>query len=99
MKHTKNMIYKPTDESRELYLYAMNKNVIWYNAVEDCLTYARKQKAKNNLDEIKFRDLVYNRVCESANAQYFKDFGYKFDVCARWTCAVDIAKVLIADYL
>ena len=91
MKRTKNMIYKETEESRELFLYATNNGKLYRRMIENVLDNLEK-KVKNGIyDREKAVDAWYYVATEASN-NYFKDFGYKFSVTDRFTVAVDMAE-------
>lgn len=87
MKRTKNMIYNPTTESNELYIYAVNDRSI-YNSILYVIENLRKKAIKGIYDTEKAIDLYYYISTEASN-KYNKDFGYSFNVQDRFTCAVD----------
>lgn len=89
MKHTKSMIYKPTEESRELFLYTTNDGEL-YRHITTCIIENLKKKAKKGIyDSNKAVDLYYNLATAGSKA-YCKDFGYSFSVQDRFTCAVEM---------
>ena len=90
MKRTKNMIYKETEESRELFLYATNNGKLYRSMVENVLDNLEKKIKKGVYDKEKAVDAWYYVATEASN-RYFKDFGYKFSVTDRFTVAVDMA--------
>lgn len=94
MKHTKNMIYKPSEKSRELYLYTVNTQQIYYKTCYIVRSLARKFK-KGVYDSNKAIDAYYSVVNESA-ALYNKEFssyGYKcFSVTDKYTVATELEK-------
>ena len=96
MKRTASMIYRASDEARELYLVTDNEGRL----------YPMKQAIENNLIK-KIKKGVYDadRAIEAfyyltteASRQYKRDFGYMFTVTERWTAAADIARDFIAEY-
>lgn len=91
MRHTKNMIYKETAESRELFLYATNDGNIYRNNVTPIINNMHKKAVKGEYNREKAVDAWYN-VATIASNKYFKEFGYKFDVTARYTVAVEMAE-------
>ena len=88
MKRTKSMIYRQTEEARELALYAesIGGNII--NPVVDMLA---KKHHKGIYDSNKAVDAWY-AVINTAAKRYLKDFGYKFDVTQKYSAAVMIEK-------
>ena len=89
MKHTKSMIYKPTEESRELFLYTTNDGEL-YRHMTTCIIENLKKKARKGIyDSEKAIDLYYNLATAGSKA-YCKDFGYSFSVQDRFTCAVEM---------
>jgi hypothetical protein len=94
MKHTKSMTYKPTEESRELLLFATNDSRLYFQSIIPAIENLKKKYQKGTFDKEKAADLFYY-VATAASNKYFKDYGYKFDVTARYTAAVD----MVADYM
>jgi hypothetical protein len=85
------MIYKESEESRELFLYAINDGNLYRNTVK-CILDNLEKKVKNGVyDREKAVDAWYN-VATKASDNYFKDFGYRFGVTDRFTVAVDMAE-------
>ena len=91
MKRTKNMVYRPTEESRELFLYAVNDGKLYRSTVESILRNLENKVKKGVYDRDKAVDAWY-RVATMASDQYGKDFGYKFCVGDRFTVAVEMAE-------
>lgn len=89
MKRTKNMIYKETEESKELFLYATNDGNIYRSMATPIINNLKKKAAKGIYNSEKAVDAWYNVATEASN-KYFKDFGYKFSVADRFTAAVDM---------
>ena len=89
MKRTKNMIYKASDEARELFLYATNSGVLYDRQIKPSIENLRKKARKGTFDKDKAADLFYY-VATSASAMYDKDFGFSFSVQQRFTASVDV---------
>lgn len=89
MKHTKSMIYNPTTESNELFIYATNDGFLYEHQTKCIVENLRKKAKKGLYDSEKAVDLYYNLATNASN-KYFKDFGYKFSVSDRYTVAVDL---------
>ena len=89
MKRTKSMIYKKTEESRELLLYATNDGNLYQRMILPVIENLRKKAMKGTYDTDKAIDAYYRIACE-ASKMYNKDFGYSFSVQDRFTCAVDL---------
>lgn len=89
MKHTKNMIYHETIESRELLLYATNDGNLYRQMITPIINNLRKKAQKGTYDINKAIDAWYP-VATAASNKYFKDFGYRFSVQDRYTVAVDM---------
>lgn len=96
MKRTKNMIYKASDEARELFLYATNSGVLYDRQIKPSIENLRKKARKGTFDEDKAADLFYY-VATSASAMYDKDFGFSFSVQQRFTAAVDMVDFYIDE--
>lgn len=88
MKRTKNMIYKPSVEANELYIYSVNDELIYTNSIQSVIQNLRKKAIKGCYDKEKAIDLFYY-VATTASNKYNKDYGYSFNVQDRFTCAVD----------
>ena len=89
MRHTKNMVYNETTESRELFCYAINHGDIYRSMTRPVIDSMKKKAKKGIYDKEKAVDAYYN-VATAASNQYFKDFGYRFSVADRYTAAVDM---------
>lgn len=96
MKRTKNMIYKASDEARELFLYATNSGVLYDRQIKPSIENLRKKARKGTFDKDKAADLFYY-VATSASAMYDKDFGFSFSVQQRFTAAVDMVDFYIDE--
>ena len=96
MKRTKNMIYKASDEARELFLYATNSGVLNDRQIKPSIENLRKKARKGTFDKDKAADLFYY-VATSASAMYDKDFGFSFSVQQRFTAAVDMVDFYIDE--
>lgn len=91
MKRTKNMIYKETTESRELFLYATNDGNLYRQMATPIINNLRKKAQKGVYDREKAVDAWYSVATEASN-KYNRDFGYSFSVTDRFTAAVDMAE-------
>lgn len=91
MKRTKSMVYRETDESRELFLYSINKNNVYCKAIAPVLKNLNKHCLRGNYDTERAVDAWY-RVATIASNEYKKDFGYSFGVGDRFTVAVELEK-------
>ena len=96
MKRTKTMVYKPTQESRELMLYAANNGTLYEKEILTVINCLRKKAAKGTYDSEKAVDAWYRVAC-SASQMYNKDFGYSFTVTDRFTAAVELEKYFKED--
>ena len=83
------MIYKETEESRELFLYATNTGDLYRRMITPLIQNLRKKAKKGIYDKEKAVDAFYYVACE-ASKMYKKDFGYAFSVQDRFTAAVDM---------
>lgn len=94
MKRTRNMVIKETDDSRELTLYAFN-NRDTMHIIDNLLPGIIRKINKGIYDDDKAIDLMYPVACQTAKS-YINKFGsagnYNFDVCARFTVAVELAE-------
>ena len=91
MKRTKSMIYRETEESRELFLYATNDGELYRSMICPIIANMKKKATKGIYDAEKAADAFYH-VATEASKHYFRDFGYKFSVTDRFTAAVDMAE-------
>lgn len=89
MRRTKNMVYKPTEESYELYLYAVNDGRLYRQFIAPAIKCLKKKYQQGIYDKEKAIDLYYTAATEASN-HYFKEFDYKFSVTDRYTAAVDM---------
>ena len=89
MKRTKSMIYKETEESRELFLYTTNDGTLYRGTTTAIINNLKKKAQKGQYDPEKAVDLWYNLATAGSN-KYNKDFGYNFSVQDRFTCAVEL---------
>lgn len=89
MKRTSSMVYKETEESRELYLVAVNDGDIYESLTASILENLRKKVKKGTYDADKAVDSYY-RIATEASNWYKKMFGYGFSVQDRFTVAVDL---------
>lgn len=90
MKRTKNMVYKPSTEAHELLLYAINDGDLYRSMISPVIENMKRKVKKGVYDAVKAQDAFYHVATEASN-HYFRDFGYKFDVTARFTAAVEMA--------
>lgn len=89
MRRTKNMIYKPTAESDELLLYAVNDGRLYRQIITPAIKSLKKKYNQGIYNKEKAIDLYYTAATE-ASSHYFNEFGYKFSVTDRYTAAVDM---------
>ena len=90
MKRTKNMVYNPTTEARELFLYATNDGDLYRQMISPIIANLKRKVAKGIYDAEKAIDAFYHVATEASN-HYCRDFGYKFSVQDRFTAAVEMA--------
>lgn len=91
MKRTKNMVYNPTTEANELFMYATNDGKLYRRMTKCVLDNLEKKIKKGIYDKEKAVDAWYS-VATEASKNYEKDFGYRFSVADRFTTAVDMAE-------
>lgn len=96
MKKTSSMVYKPTVESRELYLVTTNGSRI-YPAIVAVENKLAKKIARGIYDAEK-ATAAFFRITTEASKQYMKDYGYMFSVTERWTAAQDMRDSFISEY-
>lgn len=90
MKRTKSMIYNPTEESRELFLYATNDGELYRRMISPIIENLHKKAVKGIYDHEKAVEAYYHAATE-ASKHYARDFGYSFGVGDRFTVACDMA--------
>lgn len=91
MKRTKNMVYNPTTEAHELFMYAINNGRLYRRMIEAVLDNLEKKIKKGVYEKKKAIDAWYI-VATEASKKYKEDFGYSFSVADRFTVAVDMAE-------
>lgn len=89
MKRTKNMVYTPSEEANELFLYAVNDGRLYHRMVKNILDNLEKKIKNGKYDKEKAIDLWYYVATEASN-KYNEDFGCRFTVKERFTVAVDM---------
>lgn len=95
MKRTKSMIYKPSEEARELLLYAINTGRLYEHMIVPVVKNLAKKYAKGNFDSTKAIDAFFPIANEAAK-MYAREFAKNpdwciiFDVTARFTVAQDM---------
>lgn len=58
MKRTKNMIYKASDEARELFLYATNESALYRQMIKPAIENLKKKVAKGTYDAESGRSIL-----------------------------------------
>lgn len=96
MKRTKSMVYRETDESRELFLYTVNNGTTYNRAIIPTLNNLKKHCKRGNYDSERAINAWY-RVATIESNEYKKDFGYSFSVGDRFTVAVELEKYYRED--
>lgn len=95
MKRTKSMIYKPSIESRELTLYAVNTCRLYDYMIVPVVRNLARKFAKGIFDADKAIDAFYPVACEAAK-MYCREFArledapHIFSVTDRFTTAADM---------
>lgn len=95
MKHTKSMVIRPTAESTELTLYAVNTAELYHRDALPIIDNLARKKARGTYDEAKAIDAFYY-MAQDAAKMYAKEFAHVedatkiFDVTARYTTAAGI---------
>ncbi len=95
MKHTSAMIYKETDESRELEIYATNTGKLHEMRIVPVIESLKKKARRGLYDSKKAADAFFPIATDAAK-MYAKEFASAmdwnqiFDVTARYTCAVEM---------
>lgn len=97
MKHTKNMIVKKSDESRELGLYAENKRDIYFDYIVPVVKNLAKKYKRGAFDRTKAIDAFFPAATAAAK-KYCREFASLedapkiFNVTARYTAAAYLLK-------
>lgn len=89
MKRTKSMIYKPTEESRELFLYTTNDGDLYRGITTAIIKNLHSKYKKGTYSKEKAVDAFYHLATEGSR-KYNRDFGYSFSVMDRFTAAVEM---------
>lgn len=89
MKHTKSMVYTPSAEAHELFLYAINDGDLYRSMICPVIENMKKKVAKGTYDAEKAQEAFYH-VATQASKDYFRDFGHNFTVTERFTVAVEM---------
>lgn len=87
MKRTRNMVYTPSEESRELKLFADNDSAV-HERMKYVVESLKKHAKRGKYDADKAVDAWYY-VSDYASKRYYIEFGYKFTVTERFTVAVE----------
>lgn len=99
MKHTKSMIYKPSIESQECFIVTVNNySNLYYNYVRTIVLNLHKKYVKGTFDKEKAVDAFYP-VTVMASKSYIKDYGYGFDVTARFTASTDMVEYYMENII
>lgn len=102
MKRTKSMIYKPSDEARELTLYAVNTERLYSRMIVPIVRNLAKKFSKGIFDAEKAVDAFYP-VANEAAKMYCKEFArledapHVFSVTDRFTAAADMVNEYMED--
>ena len=91
MKHTKSIVYQPSAEAHELFLYAINDGELYRNMICPVIENMKKKIKKGVYNAEKAQDAFYY-VATQASKDYFRDFGYSFNVTNRYTVAVEMVE-------
>ena len=102
MKITKNMVYKMTDEARELYLYCDNNSRLYRMSIEPLYNALDKKVKKGVFNSIK-ATIAFYHVATLGAKMYGKEFGNGdglriFNVQARWTVACELCGYYRMNY-
>ncbi len=88
MKITKNMYYRESHESEDLYLYIINDKDLYLEIVSACKTLAKHLK-KSSYSKDK-AIAYYYRIASKGAKKYKQELGNNFSVTNRYTVAVDL---------
>jgi hypothetical protein len=98
MKRTKSMIYKPSEEARELLLVATNESKLYTSMIVPTVRNLAKKYNKGKFDADKAIDAFWY-VADAASKQYHKEYGYLFTVTERFTAAKDMVDYYMDDII
>lgn len=98
MKRTKSMVYRPTQESNELVLYAENTGDLYRRCTETAIKSLAKKYRKGTYNKDKAVDLWY-AIATEASKMYSREFGYSFSVTDRYTAAVELEESYFENVL
>lgn len=103
MKITKSMIYKPTVESDELYLYWDNTGELW-TGIEYAIEGLKRHVKRGNYSHDKAVLRLFPLATEAAKhyAKKFasvNEYGKIFDVTARYTASIDMLDYIEKEFL
>lgn len=89
------MVYRPSEESRELYLVTDNESKLYpmKQAIENNLT----KKIKKGVFDAEKATMAFFHLTTEASKQYMRDFGYAFNVTERYTAAQDLRDDFLAE--
>ena len=90
------MIYKPSEEARELLIVATNNGTYHKTMIMPMIKNFQRKYKKGTFNQDKAADAFY-RVATAASDQYKKDYGYGFTVTDRFTAAVDMVNYYMED--
>ncbi len=96
MKTTKNMVYKPTTETRELHLYATNNFEVYTRFYLPIIKNLNKKHEKGIYETEKAMASFY-RIATEASKAYKKEFGFAFTVTERYTVAIELEAEYIEE--
>lgn len=102
MKRTKSMVYRETDESRELELCAINDGDLYRKMTSPFIERLKKRYKAGTYDKEKAIDYYFQIATEEARI-YNKKFGSDPDFCrvfnvqSRFTVAVNMEKYYFAE--
>lgn len=89
MKKSKSMFYSPSAEARELFVYTNSNEAVYVQFIAPIVKNLSRKYKKGIFDREKAAAAFYHAM-NHANKLYIGDFGYSFDVTARYTAAIDM---------
>lgn len=101
MKRTKSMIYMETDDSRELYLFAMNDGQLWRGDFVPRIRALQRHARRGDYSHERAVDSLFHTMTAAAH-KYQRTFcssGFSFPVQVRFTCAVEAEAYIFAEYI
>lgn len=101
MKHTKSMVYRETDDSRELYLFAVNDGQLWRDDFAPRIRALQRHARRGDYSHDRAVDSLFHTMTAAAHKyqRIFRSPGFSFPVQVRFTCAVKEEAYIFEEYI